>query len=241
MTETKSTVLFDFGNTLAEYYTREEFPTILGQSINSVIGFLRKDNLLKVPWHRIWERVEQENREKSDCRVVPLEERLLRIFGLEDKAHLEGFIGAMCRCFMRPISATGRLYDDTIPALRILRANNFQTAIVSNTPWGSPAHLWRDELVRLGLADHATVTVFCRDVGWRKPAPQIFEYALGKLGTKPEKCVFIGDDPRWDLAGPRAVGIEAVHIDRHRAWPDVGEYSLRNLYEFLDRLGLESR
>jgi FMN phosphatase YigB (HAD superfamily) len=26
--------------------------------------------------------------------------------------------------------------------------------------------------------------------------------------------VFVGDDPRWDIAGPRAIGMDALLIDR---------------------------
>ena len=103
-----------------------------------------------------------------------------------------------------------------------MRAQGIKTAIVSNTPWGSPAALWREELARLGLADAVDVLVFCPDCGWRKPARQIFDYALGKLKAMPEQCVFVGDDPRWDIAGPEAVGMAAVLIDRRtQTLPDV--------------------
>ncbi len=234
-----NTVLFDLGNTLARYYTRQEFPRILKQAVNSVVGYLRKENLLKIPWNQLCDRVEQENHERPDHQVRPLEERLLRIFGLEDKAHVDNLVNAMCRCFTRPILSMGQRYEDTIPVLDNLKKHGIRTAVVSNTAWGSPAYLWREELQRLGLTQYLTETVFCRDVGWRKPAPQIFEFTMNKLRIKSQNCVFVGDDPRWDLAGPRALGIKAIHIDRHHAWPDVGEPSIRNLHEMLGRLGLE--
>jgi putative hydrolase of the HAD superfamily len=56
--------------------------------------------------------------------------------------------------------------------------------------------------------------VFCRDVGWRKPARTIFESAIKALGTQPGDCLFVGDDPRWDFRGARSAGMEAVLIDR---------------------------
>jgi putative hydrolase of the HAD superfamily len=56
--------------------------------------------------------------------------------------------------------------------------------------------------------------VFCRDVGWRKPAPHIFTYALNQLQVEPEQCLFVGDNPLWDIQGPQQVGIQAVLLDR---------------------------
>ena len=54
-------------------------------------------------------------------------------------------------------------------AYQALRSRGIKTAIVSNTPWGSPADAWRAELTRHGLLDKVDATVFCMDVGWRKP------------------------------------------------------------------------
>jgi FMN phosphatase YigB (HAD superfamily) len=53
----------------------------------------------------------------------------------------------------------------------------FRTGIISNSPWGSPANLWRAEVQRLELLDAVDVTAFCGDVGWRKPARAISAHA----------------------------------------------------------------
>ena len=111
-------------------------------------------------------------------------------------------------------------------------------AIVSNTTWGSPAILWREEIERLGLSKYVDTIVFCRDVGWRKPARQIFEFTLEKLQALPQYCIFVGDDPRWNLVGPRAIGIEAVLIDRRGATQDAGEKPIKSLHELAGRLQL---
>jgi putative hydrolase of the HAD superfamily len=135
---------------------------------------------------------------------------------------------------MAPLFARGRPYDDVLPVLRRLRAEGVRTAIVSNTPWGSPGDLWREELARLGLAGEVDLAVFCSDVGWRKPAAAIFEYTLARLDARPADCFFVGDNPRWDVAGPRRVGIEALLLDRDGMAKD-GD-SIRDLYELWPRL-----
>jgi putative hydrolase of the HAD superfamily len=137
---------------------------------------------------------------------------------------------------MKPIFARGHCYEDTVPALNELRSKAFKIGIVSNTSWGSPAILWREEIERLGLARMVDCTVFCRDVGWRKPAKQIFEFALQKFNTSSQDCVFVGDNPQWDVMGPEEVGMKAILIDRQGAVKDPEVRPIRNLRELPGRL-----
>jgi putative hydrolase of the HAD superfamily len=137
---------------------------------------------------------------------------------------------------MAPIFARGRCYDDTIPTLKELRSRGLRTAIVSNTSWGSPAVLWRAEIRRLGLDSYMDSIVLDRDVGWRKPSKRIFEFALKSLDVPPGDCLFVGDEPKWDLAGPRVVGIEAVLIDRMGIMAGVEQQPLKSLHELTLRL-----
>jgi putative hydrolase of the HAD superfamily len=236
----KQAVLFDLGGTLVEYYTRVEFPGILEEAIGEVEGYLRHLDLLRVPPEAMWQRVRDEDHEASDLRVRPLEGRLIRIFQLDNVGYdgvkwVSGdLVAEMCRRFVKPIFARGRRYGDALPTLQRLRAAGLQTAIVSNTPWGSPAELWREEVERHGLLDQAVVT--CRDAGWRKPARQIFEFALGRLGASPQESLFVGDDPRWDMEGPRGMGMEAVLIDRQGIVAGSREDTIRSLEELRGRL-----
>ena len=178
-------VIFDLGNTLVSYYTREEWPTVLEEAIGRVNALLEGRGLLRVSVDELPECVRAERGEREDYRVVPLEERLGRIFDLPD-VDLD-----VCRCFMKPIFALARTYDDALPILKKLRRRGLKTGILSNTPWGSPAELWREELGRHGLLDAIDAVVFCRDVGWRKPDPRPFEFICRKLGIAPADCLFV--------------------------------------------------
>jgi len=213
MNQQRSTraVLFDLGGTLARYYERHDFPAILEQAVGNAGACLERHGSVIPPTEALRHRTELENFEARNHRVRPLERRLSRIFGLRGT---EDCIPKMCREFMRPIFALGARYQDTLPFLKRLRQSGIRTAIVSNTPWGSPADLWREEVKRLGLHDLMDEIVFCRDAGWRKPARPVFMLALHRLGVTPEQCLFIGDHPRWDVRGPRAVGMDVLLIDR---------------------------
>jgi FMN phosphatase YigB (HAD superfamily) len=96
---------------------------------------------------------------------------------------------------------------------RTSRSNGIKTAIVSNTPWGSPAHAWRAELTRHGLLDKVDATVYCMDVGWRKPHRAPFDRALSLLEVAPVDALFVGDDHRWDIVGAQNAGLRPVLLE----------------------------
>ena len=244
----KTTILLDLGNTLVRYYEREQFPAILRRAIGKARNLLTSREPLRVAEAAMWRRVDAENHEADDLSVRPLEDRLVRVFGLDEEgaqrvhqpasglrpdpqAESLCHIDRLCGAFMEPIFSLAHVYDDVVPALEALRARGVRTAVVSNTPWGSPAHLWREELGRLGLRRLVDVDVFCGDVGWRKPDERIFRHALSLLRAEPDECIFVGDDPRWDVAGPRRVGMEAVLIDRTGSAPAGDAPTVRNLSE----------
>ena len=233
---TKNTVLFDLGGTLAYYYEMSEFPQRLQECVNGVRDYLVTEGMLVVSQEEISRKVSEEDHEEKDYRIRPLEERLFRIFELDAASLTQELIMNMCRCFMKPIFARGYCYEDTVPALSELRFKGFKIGLVSNTSWGSPAVLWREEIGRLGLCGMVDGAVFCRDVGWRKPAKQIFEFALQKFNTSPENCVFVGDNPKWDLMGSEAVGMTAILIDRQGTVRDPTARPIRNLHELPGRL-----
>ena len=86
-------------------------------------------------------------------------------------------------------------------------------------PWGSPWEPWHEEMARHGLTAAVDAVATCREAGYRKPDRRAFELALSRLGVSAERCLFVGDDPRWDVAGGRDAGMDVALIDRHGEWP----------------------
>lgn len=206
----KKAVIFDLGNTLVSYYSRQEFPMILREAIENCREELTMRGVTVPDEQGIWFRVKEQDHGSPGNSVIPLGLRLSKIFGVTDAVLLD----ELCIEFMRPIFRSARLHEDAKPTLKALREKKVKTAIVSNTPWGSPAHMWRRELDRHGLSRLVDSAVFCGDVGWRKPDPRIFGHALRRLGLEAGECLFVGDDPRWDIDGPEALGMDEVLIDR---------------------------
>ena len=87
--------------------------------------------------------------------------------------------------------------------------------------------------MRIGLHEQMDALVFDRDVGWRKPARPIFEFALEKLHANPDECIFVGDERRWDVDGSQAFGIDAILIDRRRNKLTTEERTVKDLFHLL--------
>lgn len=203
-------VLFDLGNTLVSYYAAAEFAPILRECLRSCSGVVSR--YACEGEEALFQRTWALNVEREDQVVWPLAPRLRQLFG--DAAADAGVAERLSAAFLKPIFATAKLDPDALVVLSTLRTAGIRTAIVSNTPWGSPASAWRDELARHGLLDAVDAAVFCVDVGYRKPHPAAIEEALRRLGVPKHEAVFVGDDPRWDVAGAQRAGVRPILLSR---------------------------
>jgi putative hydrolase of the HAD superfamily len=204
-------VLFDLGNTLVGYYTSREFPLVLRRCLRECASVLGRTED-PVRDEDLFARALVLNREQSDYAVRPLAARLQELFGA-DVSLDEAAARALGAAFLQPIFAVARPDPQAVPLLEALRGRGIKTAIVSNTPWGSPADAWRAELARHELLDKVDATVFCMDVGWRKPHRAPFDRALSLLDVAPADALFVGDDHRWDIVGAQNAGLRPVLLE----------------------------
>jgi putative hydrolase of the HAD superfamily len=104
-----------------------------------------------------------------------------------------------------------------IEAVRAARAAGLKTGLISNT-WGEIAVGSVGPLD--GLFD---VEVRSGVEGLRKPDPEIYRLAAGRLGVPPEACVFVDDIPA-NVEGAKAVGMWGVlHRDPAITIPKLEE------------------
>lgn len=210
-------VILDLDGTLAIYSDRQERFGALCQGILAAHVYLEETGVAVRKDETLWARVIAESQEAEDHRVRPLEGRLLSIFHLREDQLSPGDMLEICRRCMSPLMEHGVLFGDALETLARLRELGAHCVLASNTPWGSPSYLWREELVRLGIDEALDDAVFCRDAGWRKPSPRFYSYLLARIGAQPDECLFVGDDMKEDLLGPRAAGMSALLVDRTKA------------------------
>jgi len=157
-------ILFDLGNTLVQYFNRNESLFVLEKCLDSVSIFLEKLGI-SLDYDNIKHRIEKENYELSNHKVRHLEKRLFKIFRLEKLSMTSGVELAICSQFLKPVFPKSKVYEDTLPILSELKSRGYKLGIVSNMPWGSPSEPWKIELQKAGISKYIDNLVFCSDLG----------------------------------------------------------------------------
>ena len=81
------------------------------------------------------------------------------------------------------------------------------------------AHIQHRKIEALGIAEDIFCLVTSEEAGREKPAPEVFELCLEKLGLPADEVIFIGDSPVKDVEGAKAAGMHAIlfHPDKPSA------------------------
>ena len=61
-------------------------------------------------------------------------------------------------------------------------------------------------LALIGVKDYFDIILSGADVHHKKPDPEIYYLACRCIGTKPENCAYVGDNPVRDVEGTQAAG-----------------------------------
>ena len=105
------------------------------------------------------------------------------------------------------------LYGDVIPVLAELRAAGLKIGLVSNS-----ARDVRAFAEHHGLDIDAGISSFHH--GKTKPHASIFRAVLDLLEVPPHEAAMVGDTVEDDVEGARAIGMQAVLVDRLGGHPD---------------------
>jgi len=122
-------------------------------------------------------------------------------------ADFDKFFAELYGLFAHP--SVWRLYPETLEVLAELKGRKIRLGIISN---------WDSRLFGLcqGLAlDRYFELVLASAVfGASKPSPRIFEEGLRRFQILPQEAIHVGDSLQDDIGGARAVGMDAVLVDR---------------------------
>jgi len=135
---------------------------------------------------------------------------LLEYLGVQDPEAPE----ELYRTFSDPSNYD--LFPDAVPTLDDLSGRGVRLGVISNF------ESWlRVMLDRLGITDRFEVLAVSGDVGWEKPDPRIFKWAMEEAGAEPHECLHVGDSPHFDAIPATELGMRGVLIDRYGRWDDV--------------------
>lgn len=133
---------------------------------------------------------------------------------LADHGYVPSLAEAACELFRGERNRVTP-FPEVMPVLRRLRG---QVTLISVTNGNAQV----EHTPLAGLFDHSLCAA---EVGAAKPDPALFHAAMDRAGVEPYQSLHVGDDPWLDVAAARALGMQAVWVNRSQAgWPaELGE------------------
>jgi putative hydrolase of the HAD superfamily len=121
--------------------------------------------------------------------------------------NVDDAVAAVGALYVAPAGSLWNVVPDGVPEqLAALHATGVGIAVVSNAD-GTVESLLRKSGLPFDIVIDSAV------VGYAKPQPEIFGFALDKLGVAPSDAMHVGDTAWADVEGARAAGVRPVHLD----------------------------
>jgi len=79
----------------------------------------------------------------------------------------------------------------------------------------------QEEMETLGIAHYFDLILAAGEVQSFKPAPEIFDHALNRVGVQPQASLYVGDNYYADIVGAARVGMIPVLLDPDRVFPEA--------------------
>ncbi len=93
------------------------------------------------------------------------------------------------------------------------------------------------KLASSGIEKYFLEVVTSQKAGHKKPAKEIFHYALSKSGFTPHQAIMIGDNLITDIGGAKNAAIDAVYFNPHKTMHSENvHYEIQSLNQLLSIL-----
>lgn len=100
------------------------------------------------------------------------------------------------------------------------------------------SHMQFEKLEKLGLLKHIDRVITSESAGAEKPSDKFFKLCVEKMGCKPEECLFIGDNIKYDVEGAISGGLNGMWYNKKGDVPqEYGKYPRIFSYEECVRKG----
>ena len=115
-----------------------------------------------------------------------------------------------------------QVIDGPADGLRAIAQTGIRLGVISNSDGTVEAQLRQHCLCQVGSGPGVRVEVIADSfvIGYAKPDPRIFEYALEELGIRPDEAVYVGDSAQVDVSAAERMGMGAIHFDPYELCGD---------------------
>ncbi len=215
-------ILFDIGNTLWTSRAKDRLRTFEEQSAQQALAILQEDPAsdaspvltLNAFMERFTKTLLIQNtlakRTQPELEPDPIRmiQQTLQDLGLplQDSAVCE----RIYEVYRPNMVETKILFDDVLSTLAELKQRGYILGVVTNRAYGGPKFI--ADMGTMGLLDFfdPDAMAISADLGIRKPNPDIYWYALNKLGVAPNEAAMVGDTLNADIVAAKKLNIYAI-------------------------------
>lgn len=200
-------VFFDLDHTLWDF---ERNSALTFQKIFLESGVaIDMDDFLKVyiPINlKFWKCFREGRIEQAELRF----QRLKTTFDALEYPVTDEFIHYLSNEYIAHLSSYTHLFPYAVEILNYL-APNYKLHIVTN----GFQEIQNKKLQNSGIDRYFSQVINSEMAGAKKPDPLIFQLALSRANTVPQKSIMIGDSIEADILGAKAVGLNVLHFNAH--------------------------
>ena len=231
------TVFFDVGATLRYVVEDPEFAAAAEAELMKLVGTTEPHDVFFAKLEKNWKAY----RKLAKTELLDVSEMELWLYYLlpDYPADVVGPNAARLTRLWRDHDGRRVVHEGTLETLRELKARGYKLGIIANTVTETEIPDW---MCRDGVADCFKTVILSSKVRLRKPDPTIYKLAARCIGSDPETCAYVGDNPVRDVEGAVNAGFGAMVLfedagtaDREGKAPTVQpDYRIRSIPELLD-------
>jgi putative hydrolase of the HAD superfamily len=125
---------------------------------------------------------------------------------------IDYFISSAIEDFFNGINLSVKIYPDSIPVLKNLKAQGHNIALFTDLPSAMPDRLFKENIVN--LLPHLDYYVSSQTCGYRKPNIKGLQEIATHFDTPIKQLIFIGDEEKDQILAQNA-GCQFIQILRH--------------------------
>ena len=169
-----------------------------------------------------WARYHKGDIKKEKMRVGRFNDSL-RYFGIQDWA----LASALSEAYMTRSPYKTQLFANALVTLDYL-SKKYPLHLITN----GFSEVQYIKLKESGIQHFFQYIFISDEVGFQKPAPEIFLHALAKTACLPQDAIMIGDNMNTDIMGAMSVGIDQIYFNpRGQRVRDQPTYIIHDLME----------
>ena len=195
-------IFFDLDHTLWDFETNSKHTFEHIFKTNQIdLSFNDFTNIYKPINIKYWKMFREEKIEKEDLRYARLRESFDALnFQISDE-----LIHILSEQYIEHLSEYNALFNGAIEILNYLHPK-YQMHIITNGFHEVQNRKMKNSKI-LPYFEHI---ISSEMVGYKKPNPKIFHYALNLANAKPEESIMIGDNLEADIIGAKEVGMHTI-------------------------------